>query len=133
MKDTTNQTILGNIDGVSASKLIGNLRIDKVRNVLHVIRPIKRVHIYLYVLIEYVFGRDQAKITQERGLAVADSSKHRYDIWLEDGDIVYVPTTDIAKRADYIEYVWTRGIRAVGGFSSNYTVNENVDWLRPNP
>jgi len=66
---------------------------------------------------------------------VADNSKLRYDVWLEDGDIVYVPTTEIAKRADYIEYVWTRGIRAVGGFSSfaGYNVDDAVDWLGPNP
>ncbi len=66
---------------------------------------------------------------------VADSSKWRYDIWLEDGDIVYVPTTEIAKRADYIDYVWTKGIRAVGGFTSsaNYTASDVVDWLGPNP
>ncbi len=66
---------------------------------------------------------------------VADSSKWRYDIWLEDGDIVFVPTTDIAKRADYIDYVWTRGIRAIGGFTStaNYTAADVVDWIGPNP
>jgi len=66
---------------------------------------------------------------------VADTSNQRYDIWLEDGDIVYVPTTEIAKRADFIEYVWTRGIRAVGGFSSyaGYDVSDSVDWLGPNP
>ena len=66
---------------------------------------------------------------------VADASKYRYDIWLEDGDIVYVPTAEIAKRADYIEYVWTRGIRAVGGFTSSagYTAGDAVDWLGPNP
>ncbi|MBS3733547.1 MAG: polysaccharide biosynthesis/export family protein [Phycisphaerae bacterium] len=64
---------------------------------------------------------------------VADMSKYRYDIWLEDGDIIYVPTTEIAKRADYIEYVWSRGIRAVGGFTSDYSVGDSVDWLGPNP
>lgn len=66
---------------------------------------------------------------------VADSSMHRFDVWLEDGDLIYVPTTEIAKRADYIEYVWTRGIRAVGGFTSsaNYTASDAVDWLGPNP
>jgi len=64
---------------------------------------------------------------------VADDSKHRYDIWLEDGDVVYVPTSKIARRADYIEYVWTRGIRAVTGHSSsvgiNYSASEAVNWL----
>ncbi len=65
----------------------------------------------------------------------SDMAKHRYDIWLEDGDIVYVPTSGIAKRADYIEYVWARGIRAVGGFTStaNYNASDAVDWLGPNP
>lgn len=65
---------------------------------------------------------------------IADSSKQRYDIWLEDGDIIYVPTSDIAKRADYINYVWTRGIRAVGGFTSqaSYSAVDTVDWLGPN-
>jgi protein involved in polysaccharide export with SLBB domain len=74
--------------------------------------------------------------TRAAGKAVvADASKYRYDIWLEDGDIVYVPTTAIAKRADYIDYVWTKGIRAVGGFTSQgtYNVNDPVDWLGPNP
>ncbi len=64
-----------------------------------------------------------------------DMAKYRYDIWLEDGDMVYVPTSAIAKRADYIEYVWVRGIRAVGGFTStaNYNAVDAVDWLGPNP
>ncbi|MCP4376562.1 MAG: hypothetical protein GY794_10375 [bacterium] len=64
---------------------------------------------------------------------VADSSKHRYDIWLEDGDVIYIPTSEIAKRADYIDLVWTRGIRAVTNHSLNYTAGDAVDWLGPNP
>ncbi|MCK5114066.1 MAG: polysaccharide biosynthesis/export family protein [Phycisphaerae bacterium] len=66
---------------------------------------------------------------------VADSAKFRYDVWLEDGDIVYVPTTALAKRADYIEYVWTRGIYAIVPitFSANYAAQDAVDWLGPNP
>ncbi|MDP7288379.1 MAG: polysaccharide biosynthesis/export family protein, partial [Phycisphaerae bacterium] len=64
---------------------------------------------------------------------VGDSSKHRYDIWLEDGDVIYVPTSEIAKRADYIELVWTRGIRAVTNHSFIYTATDVVDWLGPNP
>ena len=65
---------------------------------------------------------------------VADSDNYRYDVWLEDGDILYVPTTEIAKRADYIEYVWTKGIRAIGGFTSSasYSVTDAVDWIGPN-
>jgi len=64
---------------------------------------------------------------------VADSSKYRYDIWLEDGDVIYVPTSEIAKRADYIELVWTRGIRAVTDHSFTYSAADAVDWLGPNP
>ncbi len=61
----------------------------------------------------------------------------RRDIWLEDGDIVYVPTKKLAERADYIEYVWTRGIYAVVpinySITGNYNANDVVDWLGPNP
>jgi len=64
---------------------------------------------------------------------VADASKHRYDIWLEDGDVVYVPTSEIARRADYIDLVWTKGIRAVTGHSTVYSASDAVDWLGPNP
>ncbi|HUS48293.1 MAG TPA: polysaccharide biosynthesis/export family protein [Phycisphaerae bacterium] len=65
---------------------------------------------------------------------VADMSKHRYDIWLEDGDVVYVPTTEIAKRADFIEYVWVKGVRAVCGWTvaTDYTAADTVNWLGPN-
>jgi len=81
-----------------------------------------------------VINVHQLLVNGARGAAggvQADTAKLRHDIWLEDGDIVYVPTSEIARRADYIEYVWTRGIRAVGGFSSNYSVTDHVDWLRP--
>jgi len=64
---------------------------------------------------------------------VADSSGYRYDIWLEDGDIVYVPTSEIARRADYIDYVWTRGIRAVLGTTTtvNYDFGDAVNLVSP--
>ena len=64
---------------------------------------------------------------------VADSSKYRYDIWLEDGDVIYVPTSEIAKRADYIDLVWTRGIRAITNHSFSYAATDVVDWIGPNP
>jgi hypothetical protein len=64
---------------------------------------------------------------------VADSSKYRYDIWLEDGDVIYVPTSEIAKRADYIDLVWTRGIRAITNHSFTYSAVDTVEWLGPNP
>jgi len=64
---------------------------------------------------------------------VADSSLYRYDIWLEDGDIIYVPTSEIARRADYIDYVWTRGIRAVLGTNTsvNYDMGDAVNFIKP--
>ena len=62
----------------------------------------------------------------------ADMSKHKYDIWLENGDIIYVPTTEIAKRADYIDIVWNKSIRNVLGFTSRYTGGDSGDWLGPN-
>lgn len=68
---------------------------------------------------------------------VPNNAKFKNDIWLEDGDVIYVPTKTIAKRADYIEYVWTRGIYAVVPMQYNVTANynavDNVDWLGPNP
>jgi len=63
----------------------------------------------------------------------ADMAKHKYDIWLEDGDLIYVPTTGIAKRADYIDYVWRRSIRNVAGFTSVYSIADDWDLLAPNP
>ena len=67
------------------------------------------------------------------GTISPDMSRYKYDVWLEDGDIIYVPTTEIAKRADYIDIVWRRSIRNIGGFTSGYTIGDAVDWLGPNP
>ncbi len=67
------------------------------------------------------------------GSVVALADNMRYDIWLEDGDIIYVPTSEIARRADYIDYVWARSIRNVGGFSSSaaYTMGDAVNFIPP--
>ena len=67
------------------------------------------------------------------GPLVADMSRHKYDIWLEDGDLIYVPTTEISKRADYIDEVWRRSIRNIAGFTSVYSISDDWDLLRPNP
>ncbi|MEE8386200.1 MAG: hypothetical protein V3S01_09800, partial [Dehalococcoidia bacterium] len=56
---------------------------------------------------------------------LADSSRYRYDVWLADGDIIYVPTTKTAKRSDYLDYAWTSSVRAVGGFASNDSTPTN--------
>ncbi len=67
------------------------------------------------------------------GAVAVEASNFRYDIWLEDGDIIFVPTAEIAKRADYIDYVWNRGIRAVGGFTStaSYNLGDAVNFIPP--
>jgi polysaccharide export outer membrane protein len=67
------------------------------------------------------------------GAVAVEANNFRYDVWLEDGDILYVPTAEIAKRADYIDYVWTRGIRAVGGFTSaaSYNMGDTVNFIPP--
>lgn len=60
---------------------------------------------------------------------VADMSRHKYDIWLEDGDLIYVPTTEISKRADYIDEVWRRSIRNIAGFTSVYSISHDGNLL----
>lgn len=67
------------------------------------------------------------------GTVVAGADNMRYDIWLEDGDVIYVPTTEIARRADYIDYVWNRSIRNVSGFTSSaaYTMGDAVNFIPP--
>jgi len=71
------------------------------------------------------------------GASANASAMFRRDIWLEDGDIIYVPTKKIAERADYIEYVWTRGFYAIVPLNytvtGNYNATDAVDWLGPNP
>jgi len=73
----------------------------------------------------------------EKKIFVPDSAKFRHDIWLEDGDVIYVPTKAVAQRADYIEYVWTRGVYAVVpltfSLQATYSAVDAVDWLGPNP
>lgn len=79
-----------------------------------------------------------ANQTQYTGRHITpDQSKFRHDIWLEDGDVIYVPTNSVANRADYIEYAWTRGFYGVMPLSytinATYAASDVVDWLGPNP
>ena len=48
-----------------------------------------------------------------------DGSMFRYDLHLSDGDIVYVPPTSLARTTDWIDQVFTKGIRAVLPYSAN--------------
>ena len=47
------------------------------------------------------------------GQTIPDFSLLTYDIFLEDGDIVYVPRTDLAKSNEWIDQVFRRGLRGV--------------------
>ncbi len=54
---------------------------------------------------------------------VPDGSRFRHDVYLADGDIIYVPATALAKSTDWIDQVFTRGIRAVLPYSANVGMN----------
>lgn len=52
-----------------------------------------------------------------------DGSIYRYDPYLADGDIIYVPSTLLAQTNDWIDQVFTRGIRAVMPYSGYVGMN----------
>jgi len=54
---------------------------------------------------------------------VPDASRFRHDFYLADGDIVYVPASDLAKAGDWIDQVFTRGIRAIFPYSGVVGMN----------
>ena len=55
--------------------------------------------------------------------AVPDASRYRYDTYLADGDIIYVPPTALAVANDWIDQVFTRGIRAVFPYNGYVGMN----------
>ncbi|MFQ5423589.1 MAG: polysaccharide biosynthesis/export family protein [Phycisphaerae bacterium] len=56
-----------------------------------------------------------------------DGSLFRYDLYLTDGDILYVPPTALAKATDWIDQVFTKGIRSVLPYSGNVGINFGYD------
>jgi len=58
----------------------------------------------------------------ENGQVRADPKAWLKDLWLDDYDIVYVPTSDLAKRTDWIDQVFTRGIWSIMPFSTSVGV-----------
>ena len=52
-----------------------------------------------------------------------NGSLYRHDPYLADGDILYVPPTTLAKANDWIDQVFTRGVRAVFPYSGNVGMN----------
>ncbi len=63
-----------------------------------------------------------AKKGTEQGL-VPDFSQFRYDIWMQDMDIVYVPTSGLAEFDDWVDQVFTKGIRAILPYSYITSLN----------
>ncbi len=64
-----------------------------------------------------------------------DFAAHRFDPFVQDDDIVFVPSTQLAKNADWIRIVFTEGIYRVIPWSStaNYTIADTADLIGPNP
>lgn len=54
---------------------------------------------------------------------VPDGSVYRYDVYLSDGDMIYVPPTEMARANDWIDQVFTRGVRAVLPYSGHVGMN----------
>jgi polysaccharide export outer membrane protein len=54
---------------------------------------------------------------------VPHGSQFRYDMYLADGDIIYVPPTALAKGTDWIDQVFTRGIQAILPYSTYVGMN----------
>ena len=62
---------------------------------------------------------------------VPNGSRFRYDLYLDDGDIVYVPPTDLAKATDWIDQVFTKGIRSVFPYSGVVGMNFGYQIYNP--
>jgi len=56
-----------------------------------------------------------------------DFSKFRRDIWMQDMDIVYVPMTGLAQFDDWVDQVFTRGIRSIIPYSYSTNLNFGYD------
>lgn len=54
---------------------------------------------------------------------VPKGSEFRWDMYLADGDIIYVPPTALAQATDWIDQVFTRGVRAVFPYSGVVGMN----------
>ncbi|MEK6643849.1 MAG: polysaccharide biosynthesis/export family protein [Planctomycetota bacterium] len=54
---------------------------------------------------------------------VPKGSEFRWDMYLADGDIIYVPPTSLAQATDWIDQVFTRGVRAVFPYSGVVGMN----------
>jgi polysaccharide export outer membrane protein len=95
-----------------------NVRADK-SNVLLVRRQFQPVpQAIIFDMNDLLSARKAA----EDGF-VADGTRWRYDMYLADGDTVYVPPTGLAQATDWIDQVFTRGIRSVIPYSGVVGMN----------
>lgn len=72
-----------------------------------------------------------AKKASPEGL-LPNGSKFRHDLYLADGDIIYVPRTGLAEMNDWIDMVFTRGIRSVVPYSGVVGMNFGYE-IRADP
>ncbi|MCK6456250.1 MAG: polysaccharide biosynthesis/export family protein [Phycisphaerae bacterium] len=56
-----------------------------------------------------------------------NGEQFRYDFWLQDGDIIYVPPTGLAVATDWIDLVFTRGVRPIFPVTGNIGLNFGYD------
>lgn len=63
-----------------------------------------------------------------------DFAAHRFDPFVQDDDIVFVPSTQLAKNADWIKIVFTEGIYRVlpWNTTTTYNITDSVRGLTPN-
>ena len=52
---------------------------------------------------------------------IVDFSLLRYDIFLEDGDLIFVPRSDLAKNNDWIDQVFNRGLRGIVPYDLSFS------------
>jgi len=64
---------------------------------------------------------------QARGTGALDVRAFRYDLWLQDMDIVYVPMTGLAAFDDWVDQVFTKGIRSILPYSFSTSLNFGYD------
>ncbi len=62
---------------------------------------------------------------------VPNGSRFRYDMYLSDGDMIYVPTTGLAEATDWIDMVFTKGVRAVFPYSGVLGMNFGYQIYNP--
>ena len=84
---------------------------------------VRRKHLPIPQAIVFDMSSMLAAQTATPDGLVPNGSVYRHDPYLEDGDIIYVPSTLLAQTNDWIDMVFTNGIRAVFPYSGNVGLN----------